>query len=114
MDDFGRLVRWGGMAAVGSGERVARAEEALRLYGLSEEGWRRSPSGNLRELLTDLLQWCDATQHGFERALAAARAQREAESPGAVGAAEGAAGAAGTESAGSAGSAGSPGGVGSA
>lgn len=102
------------MAAVGSGERVARAEEALRLYGLSEEGWRRSPSGNLRELLTDLLQWCDATQHGFERALAAARAQREAESPGAVGAAEGAAGAAGTESAGSAGSAGSPGGVGSA
>lgn len=102
------------MAAVGSGERVAWAEEALRLYGLSEEGWRRSPSGNLRELLTDLLQWCDATQHGFERALAAARAQREAESPGAAEAAEGAAGAAGTESAGSAGSAGSPGGVGSA
>ncbi|MGY4972707.1 hypothetical protein ACWGCC_26455 [Streptomyces nigrescens] len=99
------------MAAVGSEERVARAEEALRVYGLSEEGWRRSPSGNLRELLTDLLQWCDATQHGFERALVAARAQREAESPGAAG---GAAGAAGTESAGSAGSAGSPGGVGSA
>ncbi|MGY4950428.1 hypothetical protein ACWGOP_34095 [Streptomyces nigrescens] len=108
------------MAAVGSGERVARAEEALRVYGLSEEGWRRSPSGNLRELLTDLLQWCDATQHGFERALVAARAQREAESPGAAevaevaGAAGGAIGAAGTESAGSAGSAGSPGGVGSA
>ncbi|WP_204165915.1 hypothetical protein [Streptomyces sp. NEAU-S7GS2] len=99
------------MAAVGSEERVARAEEALRVYGLSEEGWRRSPSGNLRELLTDLLQWCDATQHGFERALVAARAQREAESPGAAG---GAAGAAGTESAGSAGSAGSPGSVGSA
>ncbi len=99
-DDFGRLVRWGGMAAVGSEERVARAEEALRVYGLSEEGWRRSPSGNLRELLTDLLQWCDATQHGFERALAAARAQREAESPGAVGAvgaAGSATGAAGAE-----------------
>ncbi|SCK39365.1 hypothetical protein YWIDRAFT_06628 [Streptomyces sp. SceaMP-e96] len=92
------------MAAVGSEERVARAEEALRAYALSEEGWQRSPSGNLRELLTDLLQWCDATQHGFERALAAARAQREADPPGAAG---GATGAAGTESAGSAGTVGS-------
>ncbi len=104
------------MAAVGSEERVARAEEALRVYGLSEGGWRRSPSGNLQELLTDLLQWCDATQHGFERALAAARAQHEAESPGADGAdgaVGGAAGAAGTESAGSAGGVGSPGAVGS-
>ncbi|MFI5526601.1 hypothetical protein [Streptomyces platensis] len=73
------------MAMAGSEERVARAEEVLRGYGLSEAGWRRSPSGNLRELLRDLLEWCDATQHGFERALAAARAQHQAESPGAGG-----------------------------
>ncbi|MFE1177005.1 hypothetical protein [Streptomyces sp. NPDC058773] len=65
-----------------SDERVARAEEVLRVYGLSEGGWRRTPSGNLREVLRDLMQWCDATQHGFERALAAARAEHQAESAG--------------------------------
>ncbi|MFF3547534.1 hypothetical protein [Streptomyces platensis] len=73
------------MAMTGSEERVARAEEVLRGYGLSEAGWRQSPGGNLRELLRDLLEWCDATQHGFERALSAARAQHQAESPGAGG-----------------------------
>ncbi|GAO12929.1 hypothetical protein NCG97_16150 [Streptomyces lydicamycinicus] len=87
------------MVMAGSEERVARAEEVLRGYGLSEVGWRRSPGGNLGELLTDLLEWCDATQHGFERALAAARAQRQAESPGTGGGATGRGGAGRAESA---------------
>ncbi|MFI0717156.1 hypothetical protein ACH4SK_42700 [Streptomyces inhibens] len=64
--------------ATGGDERVARAEEALRAYALSEGGWRRSPGQNLQELLLDLMQWCDATQHGFERALTAAREARQA------------------------------------
>ncbi|MFD5399123.1 hypothetical protein ACFWJW_33565 [Streptomyces sp. NPDC127097] len=76
------------MTTAGSEERVARAEEVLRVYGLSEAGWQRSPGGNLRELLRDLLEWCDATQHGFERALAAARAQHQADSPGSAGGTE--------------------------
>ncbi|WP_327225221.1 hypothetical protein OG301_22350 [Streptomyces platensis] len=87
------------MAITGSGERVARAEEVLRGYGLSEAGWRQSPGGNLRELLRDLLEWCDATQHGFEGALDAARAQHQAESPGAGGDAMGRGGVGRTESA---------------
>lgn len=81
-------MRRGDMTTAGSEERVARAEEVLRVYGLSEAGWQRSPGGNLRELLRDLLEWCDATQHGFERALAAARTQHRADSPGAAGGAE--------------------------
>ncbi|MGP8299913.1 hypothetical protein ACTPOK_18680 [Streptomyces inhibens] len=68
--------------ATGADERVARAEEALRAYALSEGGWRRSPGQNLQELLVDLMQWCDATQHGFERALTAAREARRAGSAG--------------------------------
>ncbi|REK87323.1 hypothetical protein DY245_27510 [Streptomyces inhibens] len=64
--------------AIGADERVARAEEVLRAYALSEGGWRRSPGQNLQELLVDLMQWCDATQHGFERALTAAREARRA------------------------------------
>ncbi|MFE0377665.1 hypothetical protein ACFW1M_19235 [Streptomyces inhibens] len=64
--------------ATGVDERVARAEEALRAYALSERGWRQSPGQNLQELLLDLMQWCDATQHGFERALTAAREARQA------------------------------------
>ncbi|UKY52008.1 hypothetical protein [Streptomyces inhibens] len=63
--------------ATGADDRVARAEEALRAYALSEGGWRRSPGQNLQELLVDLMQWCDATQHGFERALTAAREARQ-------------------------------------
>ncbi|MEU8684968.1 hypothetical protein [Streptomyces sp. NPDC048611] len=74
------------MASMASDEaRVARAEEVLRVYGLSEAGWRRSPGGNLQEVLRDLMQWCDATQHGFERALTAARAERAAEAAGGAG-----------------------------
>ncbi|MFG2098466.1 hypothetical protein [Streptomyces sp. NPDC048612] len=74
------------MASMASDEaRVARAEEVLRVYGLSEAGWRRSPGGNLQEVLRDLMQWCDATQHGFERALTAARAERAAEAAGVAG-----------------------------
>ncbi|MGW3010875.1 hypothetical protein ACWC9R_18890 [Streptomyces sp. NPDC001219] len=91
------------MASMASDEeRVARAEEMLRVYGLSEAGWRRSPGGNLREVLRDLMQWCDATQHDFERALTAARAERAAESAGAAGGAEVAGGAGDTRSAGDA------------
>jgi len=86
-------MRWGGVAMAGTEERVARAEKVLRGYGLSEAGWRQSPGGNLRELLRDLLEWCDATQHGFERMLDAARAQHQAESPGAGGGAMGRGGA---------------------
>ncbi|MGA5565742.1 hypothetical protein ACPCUV_31875 [Streptomyces platensis] len=87
------------MTTAESEGRVARAEEVLRGYGLSEAGWRRSPGGNLQELLRDLLEWCDATQHGFERALAAARAQHQAESPGAGEHATGRSGAGRAESA---------------
>ncbi|MFF4699672.1 hypothetical protein [Streptomyces chattanoogensis] len=54
-------------------DQLARAEKALQLYGLSEDGWRRTPSENLQELLVDLMRWCDATQHGFDRQLGAAR-----------------------------------------
>ncbi|MFI9048092.1 hypothetical protein [Streptomyces sp. NPDC053427] len=64
---------------------LARANRALEHYGLSEAGWRRTPGENLQELLADLLRWCDATQHGFDRALRAARASHAARERGAGG-----------------------------
>ncbi|MEU7205904.1 hypothetical protein [Streptomyces sp. NPDC045470] len=57
----------------GNDERVARAGAALETYTLSGQGWRASPSETLQRVLADLMHWCDATQRGFERSLAAAR-----------------------------------------
>ncbi|MFH8346980.1 hypothetical protein [Streptomyces sp. NPDC018045] len=65
----------------GNDERVARAGAALETYTLSEEGWRASPGETLQRVLADLMHWCDATQRGFDRSLAAAR-ERYAEERG--------------------------------
>ncbi|RXS86143.1 hypothetical protein EST92_06235 [Streptomyces sp. TM32] len=52
---------------------VTRANEALRTYTLSAEGWHRSPGETLQHVLTDLLHWCDDTQRDFDAALERAR-----------------------------------------
>ncbi|MBM4792315.1 hypothetical protein HXP44_09670 [Streptomyces sioyaensis] len=52
---------------------VTRANEALRTYTLSAEGWHRSPGETLQHALTDLLHWCDDTQRDFDAALERAR-----------------------------------------
>ncbi|MEV0371015.1 hypothetical protein AB0I10_14455 [Streptomyces sp. NPDC050636] len=61
---------------------MARANDALQAYAVVEGGWRQTPSQNLQDLLVDLMQWCDATQHGFERALGAARERYAGEGAG--------------------------------
>ncbi|GLY87248.1 hypothetical protein [Actinoallomurus iriomotensis] len=58
---------------------VERAGEAMRAYTLSADGWREGPTANLRMLLADLMHWCDATQHDFDRILASARGRYEEE-----------------------------------
>ncbi|MFE7311596.1 hypothetical protein ACFU7T_00565 [Streptomyces sp. NPDC057555] len=58
---------------------VQRAEEVLRVYTLSAEGWRRSPGETLQCVLADLLHWCDGTQRDFDAALLRARTQHAAE-----------------------------------
>ncbi|MFB9837331.1 hypothetical protein [Actinoallomurus acaciae] len=58
---------------------VERAGEAMRAYTLSADGWKEGPSANLRMLLSDLMHWCDATQHDFDRILASARSRYENE-----------------------------------
>jgi hypothetical protein len=54
---------------------VGRANAALETYAYSAEGWRRSPSETLQQILADLLHWCDDTQRDFDAALARARAR---------------------------------------
>ncbi|WP_344939871.1 hypothetical protein [Actinomadura miaoliensis] len=58
---------------------VERAGEAMQAYTLSADGWRTSPSENLQVLLADLMHWCDATQHDFDRILLKARDRYEKE-----------------------------------
>ncbi|MFD0163242.1 hypothetical protein ACFVJH_03675 [Streptomyces decoyicus] len=62
---------------------VQRANEALQTYTLSGGGWRHSPGETLRQVLTDLLHWCDDTQRDFDAALEHARARHADESGGA-------------------------------
>ncbi|WP_433175038.1 hypothetical protein [Actinoallomurus sp. CA-150999] len=61
---------------------IERAGAAMQAYALSADGWRAGPSENLRVLLSDLMHWCDATQHDFEQILASARHRYEAEKNG--------------------------------
>ncbi|GAB3964356.1 hypothetical protein GCM10029978_024640 [Actinoallomurus acanthiterrae] len=56
-----------------------RAGAAMQAYTLSADGWRAGPSENLRVLLSDLMHWCDATQHDFGQILASARHRYEEE-----------------------------------
>ncbi|MFE0190470.1 hypothetical protein [Streptomyces sp. NPDC058989] len=64
---------------------VRRADEALQTYTLSGEGWRRSPSETLQQVLADLLLWCDDTQRDFDAALARARTEHAREAGRAAG-----------------------------
>ncbi|WP_326691195.1 MULTISPECIES: hypothetical protein [unclassified Streptomyces] len=52
---------------------VQRANAALETYAFSPDGWRRPPGETLRQLLGDLMHWCEDTQRDFDAALEAAR-----------------------------------------